>query len=118
MSFFQRPIQNIKQIDYKYVVWMTFWGLFLVFSLIPFAQLMTLGEALRFIFSFDFLPVEEMKATVTSRGLSESIFDTHTLVKNRMYLTFNILKVLNWLFLLAFIIGFLFKKPKNESINR
>jgi uncharacterized membrane protein YkgB len=117
MSIFKRPIQNIKQIDYTFVLWMLGWGLILVFFSIPLSTIMELKEILPFIFSFEFLPVEEMNPVVMKDGLPRPYLDVNTIAKNRMYQTFNILKVIHWVFVFLFIIGFLFKKPKHESIK-
>ncbi|PGR00756.1 hypothetical protein COA24_12750 [Bacillus cereus] len=104
MKMIERPIYNIKQIDWGAVAWI---GVFFIIPMtlwiFPAQAKMGLTEAITYLFSPNFYT----EATVSTNIVAS--------VQNKTYLILNIGKVIIWIWTLIIVLRFLFKKPNGNG---
>ncbi|MDA2074291.1 hypothetical protein PDM84_30095 [Bacillus cereus] len=100
----ERPIYNIKQIDWGAVAWI---GVFFIIPMtlwiFPAQAKMGLTEAITYLFSPNFYT----EVTVSTNIVAS--------VQNKTYLILNIGKVIIWIWTLIIVLRFLFKKPNRNG---
>ncbi|HDR7001825.1 TPA: hypothetical protein QCW13_005064 [Bacillus cereus] len=100
MSLIERPIHNIKQIDWGAVVWIgVFFVIPMTFWVFPAQARMGLIEAITYLFSLDFYTEPTVSTNIVSG------------MQNKTYLLLNIGKVILWIWTIIIVLRFLFKKP-------
>lgn len=103
MRLIERPIYNIKQIDWGAVAWI---GVFFVIPMtlwvFPAQARMGLIEAITYLFSLDFYKEPTVSTNIVSR------------MQNKTYLLLNIGKVILWVWTIIIVLRFLFKQPNGN----
>lgn len=96
LRIIDRPIYNLRNINYGLLTWMSFWMLVLGAWIIPVQMHMTVLESIRFLFSFEFIEITNIQS------------ETY-------YRTLNFLKVAVWIITVTASLIFLFKNPTTEN---
>ena len=111
MKLIDRPIYNIKQIDFMGIGFVCLGIAAITIFVFSFQQVMTIGEFLNFMFSFGLL--EKRNVIVDSFG-SPSV---QTGMFNTLATSMNITKIVFWILAPILLLLFLFKKP-SEVIGK
>ncbi|MEB8675387.1 hypothetical protein P4H08_19060 [Bacillus cereus] len=107
MKLIERPIYNIKQIDWGAIGWI---GVFFIVPMVvwvfPAQARMGLTEAITYLFSPSFYEEPTVSTNIVNQ------------MQNKTYLLLNIGKVIIWIWTLIIVLRFLFKKPsRNGEMN-
>ncbi len=108
MKFFERPIFNIKSIEWGAIAWVGFWMILLLAWVLPAEAHLGLSESFKFLLSPTFFEIKEI-------SVSNDIVSTTTMVSqgiNNIYKLLNIGKIIFWVMTIIMILSFLFKEPK------
>lgn len=113
-TLLQRPIQNIKNVDFGAIGFVGFFMSLLLFWVIPVEMLGAVDNAFSFMFSFQMLePIEIQKSS--DPLIASSLFeDSRTQSLNQIYTFMNWSKVILWSMTIIFLIRFLFKNPVKQ----
>ncbi len=107
MKMIQRPLHNIKLIDYKFIIGFSVFIIIFIALAIPASIRSSILEAISFVFSPQFIEVE------SSNSLNSTSIQTEQSVQNRYHIL-NVLKVSLWIMGAILLLGFLFKKSEDE----
>lgn len=108
MKFIERPIYNIKNIEWGAIVWVGFWMTLLSAWVIPAEAQMGFVKSIKFLFSTNFYEVKEVSVP------NDIIYSTTMLSQglNNVYKLLNVGKVILWAMTIIMVLAFLFKNPK------
>ncbi|TKC15115.1 hypothetical protein [Robertmurraya kyonggiensis] len=106
MKILKRPLYNLKTLDIGFIFFLLIFFGITIFAVFNKQQLTMLGEAVTFLFSFEFYKVVPIES---GQSFTPKLFE----ISNQLAPYLNGAKILWWIFLLVLTLRFLFKKPIN-----
>ncbi len=106
LKILKRPLYNLKTLDIGFIFFLLIFFGITIFAVFNKQQLTMLGEAVTFLFSFEFYKVVPIES---GQSFTPKLFE----ISNQLAPYLNGAKILWWIFLLVLTLRFLFKKPIN-----